>query len=152
MKEASAPAGSLVLLATLYQAFSSRLPTLTRRGALERERVLATEYRVYRPVGFGRVLQAVVVVLVVDDVEVGCEALPVHVLVQRQAKVGPRVGLGLGGGGGGGAREAMALHALEAHLLDGGGDLREGRDEGRKERDYRTCQVMLSHLSPSHHH
>ena len=127
MKEASAPAGSLVLLATLYQAFSSRLPTLTRRGALERERVLATEYRVYRPVGFGRVLQAVVVVLVVDDVEVGCEALPVHVLVQRQAQVGPRVGLG-----GGGAREAMALHALEAHLLDGGGDLREGRDEGRK--------------------
>ena len=94
--------------------------------------MLATEYRVYRPVGFGRVLQAVVVVLVVDDVEVGCEALPVHVLVQRQAQVGPRVGLGGGAGGGGGAREAMALHALEAHLLDGGGDLREGRDEGRK--------------------
>ena len=81
-----------------------------------------------RPVGFGRVLQTVVVVLVVHDVEVGGEALPVHVLVQRQAQVGPRVGLG--GGGGGGAREAMALHALEAHLLDGGGDLRAGMKEG----------------------
>ena len=78
-----------------------------------------------QPVRFGRVLQAVVVVFVVDDVKVRRQALPVHVLVQRQAQVGPRVGVG-------GAREAMALHALEAHLLDGGGDLPGARERGRK--------------------
>ena len=96
--------------------------------------------------GFGRVLQAVVVVLVVDDVEVGCEALTVHVLVQRQAQVGPRVGLGLGGGGGG-AREAMALHALEAHLLDGGGDLRAGMKEGEGLQDMPSDAKPLISIS-----
>ena len=70
---------------------------------------------------FGRVLQPVVVVFVVDDVKVRRQPLPVHVLVQRQAQVGPRVGVG------GAARNAMALHALEAYLLDGGGDLHAGR-------------------------
>ena len=91
--------------------------------------------------GFGRVLQAVVVVLVVDDVEVGCEALTVHVLVQRQAQVGPRVGLG------GGAREAMALYALEAHLLDGGGDLRAGMKEGEGLQDMPSDAKPLISIS-----
>ena len=86
----------------------------------------------------GRVLQAVVVVFVVDDVKVRVQPLPVHVLVQRQAQVGPRVAVG--GGGGGGARKAMALHALESHLLDGGGDLPGGRRRRRIDR------WMLSHL------
>ena len=90
----------------------------------------------------GRVLQAVVVVFVVDDVKVRRQALPVHVLVQRQAQVGPRVGVG-------GAREAMALHALEAHLLDGGGDLPGARERGR-EGGRRKVKSVLSLLSLSY--
>ena len=78
-------------------------------------------------------LQPVVVVLVVDNVKVRVQSLPVHVLVQREAEVGPRVGVGGEGVGGEGVaralREAIALHALEAYLLDGGGDLRAGEEE-----------------------